>query len=374
VFSAVCANGDGQARWLAPRAVLHTLPARQTGQMRQIAETVSEWAASGGEVLVARVVSMEGLGGRRSGEAMAVSSDGKRAGSLLGGAADSAVDRLVGADVPVERVEVEIGDADAVAAGLACGGRAGVLVQRASLVPDAVWELLAARTPLALATVLEVPGGLADGAVATGDVSFVTATGAPAAAGVDSEWGAVGEMAREAGVSLIRRGRDDHRVVEHEGISVLVESFVPPTRLVVVGDGSLAAALATQCRMLGWECEIAPQLAGALEAINRLGPADALVVLSHDPDLDTPVLAAALGRPGYVGALGSRHTQSGRRDRLAALGHSADELARIHGPVGLDLGAKTPEETSMAICAEIVAWRSGRDASSLTLGSGPING
>jgi xanthine dehydrogenase accessory factor len=341
--------------------------------MRQIAETVSEWAASGGEVLVARVVSMEGLGGRRAGEAMAVSSDGRRTGSLLGGAADSAVDRLVGAGIAVERVEVEIGDADAIAAGLACGGSAGVLVQRTSAVPAEVWALLASRTPLALATVLEAPDGPPDRAVSVGDVSFVTAGGGAETAGSDG-WGAVGEMVREAGASLIGRGRDDHKIVEHEGVSVLVESFVPPTRLVVVGEGSLAAALATQCRVLGWECEIAPELAGALQAIDRLGPADALVVLTHDPELDTPVLAAGVGRRGYVGALGSRHTQSARRERLAALGNPAEQLARIHGPVGLDLGAKTPEETCLAICAEIVAWRSGRDAASLTLGSGPING
>jgi xanthine dehydrogenase accessory factor len=342
--------------------------------MRQIAETVGEWAGSGGEVLVARVVSMEGLGGRRAGEAMAVSSGGERTGSLLGGAADATVDRLVGTDIAVERFDVEIGDADAVAAGLACGGSAGVLVQRASLVPPAVWGLLAGRTPLALATVLEVPGSSADPAVATGEVSFVTASGGGAATMGIGEWGALGDVVREAAESLIRNRRDDSLVVEHEGVRVLVESFVPATRLVVVGEGSLAAALATQCRVLGWECEISPQLAGALEAVDRLGPADALVVLTHDHGLDTPVLSAALRRRGYVGALGSRHTQSGRRDRLAALGLTDDELRRIHGPVGLDLGAKTPEETSLAICAEIVAWRSGRDGSSLSLGSGPING
>jgi xanthine dehydrogenase accessory factor len=242
------------------------------------------------------------------------------------------------------------------------------------LVPAEVWGLLAGRTPLALATVLEVASGLPGAPVSMGDVSYFTATGAASETVLGGDWGAVGEAVREAGASLLRAGRDDRRVVEHEGISVLVESFIPPTRLIVVGEGSLAAALTAQCGILGWECKIAAELAGALDAISVIGPADAIVILSHDPAVDTPVLAAALARRAYVGALGSRHTQSARHDRLSALGHSALELAQIHGPVGLDLGAKTPEETSLAICAEIVAWRSGRDASSLSLGSGPING
>ena len=106
-----------------------------------------------------------------------------------------------------------------------------------------------------------------------------------------------------------------------------------------------------------------------------LRPSDALVVLSHDPAVDTPALAAALrsGEP-YVGALGSRHTQSARRQRLAAIGVPDAACDRIHGPVGLDLGARTPEEVALAVCAEILAHRSGRDAASLRAGTGPING
>lgn len=106
-----------------------------------------------------------------------------------------------------------------------------------------------------------------------------------------------------------------------------------------------------------------------------LGPADGLVVLSHDPLVAIPTLQAALtGEAGYVGALGSRTTQANRRTRLLAAGLDDAEIDRIHGPVGLDLGARTPEETAVAICAEMIAHRSGRTAASLTGGRGPING
>ena len=258
----------------------------------EVRDAVAGWTESGVAAVVARVVSMEGFGGRRAGEVLAVTADGSSAGALLGQAGAAAV---TGAASGVFRdgvqvlVDVILGDAEAVAQGLACGGVAKVLIERA--------------------------------------------TDAPA-------W-----------------------------------IFDPPTHVTVVGDVDLARAIAAQARLLGWTASVIASAAEAESAGLGLGPTDALVVLDHDPAVAIPSLAAALAHDhGYVGALGSRGTQANRRTRLGALGVDGAAIDRIHGPVGLDLGARTPEETALAVCAEIIAHRSGRTATSLKNTSGPING
>src|SRR5207244_4715904 len=140
---------------------------------------------------------------------------------------------------------------------------------------------------------------------------------------------------------------------------LVVAVVVPTTRLVVVGTGDRATALHGQAALLGWEASEVDDGAAAIDAIKSLGPADALIVLSHDPDVDTPALAAGLASGvGYLGALGSRHTQAGRRDRLVAQGVPADQLGRIRGPAGLDVGARTPAEIALRIGAEVLTLRS----------------
>src|SRR5207253_1552155 len=133
-------------------------------------------------------------------------------------------------------------------------------------------------------------------------------------------------------------------------------------------------ALSGQAGLLGWEPASVNDGQGAAAAIKDLGPADAVIVLSHDPEVDTPALAAGLvSEVGYLGGLGSRHTQAGRRERLLAQGRSAEQLGRIHGPAGLDIGARTPGEIALAIGAEILALRSGRAGGSLKERAAPIN-
>jgi xanthine dehydrogenase accessory factor len=126
-------------------------------------------------------------------------------------------------------------------------------------------------------------------------------------------------------------------------------------------------------RSLGWLVDVVDG-GDAIEAARRLGPADALVVTTHDPVLGPDVLGAALGsRAFFVGALGSRGTQARRAERLTEMGFGSDDLARVHGPVGLDLGARSPAETALSICAEVLAVRSGRAIASLRDRPGPIN-
>jgi xanthine dehydrogenase accessory factor len=174
---------------------------------------------------------------------------------------------------------------------------------------------------------------------------------------------------------LLAAGREATRTVEQGGTSVLVEAFVPVSRLLVVSEpGVIAAALAAQAGLLGWETTVSGDLDESLAAVGELSAGDAVVVLTHDHGIDCAVLAAAVAGDAYVGALGSRNTQRRRQESLAELGIGEELRARIHGPVGLDLGARVPPETALAICAEILAVRSGRDAASLSTGNGPING
>jgi xanthine dehydrogenase accessory factor len=143
--------------------------------------------------------------------------------------------------------------------------------------------------------------------------------------------------------------------------------------LVIVGSGDLVAALTAQGALLGWDARSTE--AGSLdELFDWAGATAALIVLSHDPHIDTPALATGLARGvPYVGALGSRATQSRRLERLAAAGVEPAALDRIHRPIGLDLGGRSAPEVALAIAAEVLACHCGRDARPLRDATGPIN-
>ena len=291
-------------------------------------------------VVLARAVRLQGFGSRRPNQAALFTPAGPVAGGLLGGVADERIATAAARTPACETVEVTIGDDPAVQAGLACGGSATVVVQDVRLVPSAWWEALLRREPAALITDL-----------ATGTSRVAT---------------------RDGTIERLERGRVGASIEAGE----LTEVWWPTPRLFVLGAADLAGALAKQAELLGWEATLdPPDPRDPADPADELGPADALVVLTHDHDAATPALAAALGgRTGFVGALGSRPTQAERRQRLAAAGVEPAAIERLHGPVGLDLGARSPEEQALAICAEIVAVRSGRVAGSLRDTVGPING
>lgn len=180
-----------------------------------------------------------------------------------------------------------------------------------------------------------------------------------------------------------------------EDVTVFIESFTPPPRLVIFGAVDFTAALVRAGKLLGYRVTVCDARAvfatvrrfpTADEVVNdwpdrylatiadRLGPRDAVCVLTHDAKFDVPAIVAALGtRVGYLGAMGSRRTHEQRVERLREAGVDDGGLARIMAPIGLDLGARTPEETAIAICAEIIACRSGRPAPFLRDGAGPIH-
>jgi xanthine dehydrogenase accessory factor len=179
-------------------------------------------------------------------------------------------------------------------------------------------------------------------------------------------------------------------------VRVFVESWAPPPEMWIFGAVDFTAALAKVAKVLGYRvtvCDAREVFATrrrfpmadevrvtwpgpVFEARGeRLGPRDAVCILTHDPKFDVPAVRGALAtRVGYIGVMGSRTTHEKRMERLAEVGVSAPgDLERLMSPIGIDIGARTPEETAISICAEIIARRTGRVTPSLRDGSGPIH-
>jgi xanthine dehydrogenase accessory factor len=178
-------------------------------------------------------------------------------------------------------------------------------------------------------------------------------------------------------------------------VEVFIESFAPPPRMIIFGAVDFTAALARAAKLLGYRVTVCDARAVfatpqrfpmADEVVNdwphrylvkvgeELGSRDAVCVLTHDHKFDVPAIIAALDTDaGYIGAMGSRRTHAERERRLRAEGVDDAGLERVMGPIGLDLGARTPEETAISICAEIIALRTGRTFGSLRDTDGPIH-
>jgi xanthine dehydrogenase accessory factor len=185
----------------------------------------------------------------------------------------------------------------------------------------------------------------------------------------------------------------DHPAIE--SVSVFVESWAPPPQMLIFGAVDFTAALAKVAKVLGYRVivcdareifatrrrfpmadEIVVSWPGPIfaERGDSLGPRDAVCILTHDPKFDVPAIAGALdSRVGYIGVMGSRKTHTRRLERLAEVGISGDDLERVLAPIGLDIGARSPEETAVSICAEIIALHTGRAAPSLRDGTGNIH-
>jgi xanthine dehydrogenase accessory factor len=180
-----------------------------------------------------------------------------------------------------------------------------------------------------------------------------------------------------------------------DAVAVFIESFAPPPRLLVFGAVDFTAALLRVAKVLGYHvtvCDAREVFATRrrfpladeivvdwphrlLERVGpTLGPTDAICVLTHDHKFDVPAIVAALDtNVGYLGAMGSRRTAAERRSLLVEAGVTEGELARVMAPIGLDIGARTPEETAVSICAEIIAVSTGRQATSLRDTNGPLH-
>jgi xanthine dehydrogenase accessory factor len=264
-----------------------------------------------------------------------------------------------------------------------------------SRVPDSIFDTwraaVDAHRPVALATVVEGPGTGAKLLVGEG----LDTLGSLGNDDLDRvvERDAIGEIA--AGTSGVRH-YGAHGEARESTVSVFIETFAPPPQMLVFGAVDFTAALVRIAKVMGYRVTVCdarevfatkkrfPQADEVvvdwphrhLAAVgDRLGPRDAVCVLTHDHKFDVPAILAALGTDvGYLGAMGSRRTCAERLQRLEAEGADMGAIrARLHAPIGLDLGGRTPEETAIAICAEIIAARTGRPTASLSATEGPIH-
>jgi xanthine dehydrogenase accessory factor len=312
----------------------------------EIALSVAACLAAGTRVDVAWAVQTHGFSSRDPAEALAITPGGGRVGSVLSGSLNEQLAELAGEGATGRLVDVRASDVDAMVAGLSCGGDARCLLVPAADLPTDLWERLGEREPLCLVTRLD-----GDRVVAT--VLFAAET--------------IDEAGADAS-RLFNRGVSDTAVAADTVVTV----WWPVPQLVIVGAGAIADALTAAAALLGWHTQATTDVKTATGLIAGLAVVDKVVVLSHDEELGAGALAAALdARPGYIGALGSRHTQQARADWLASRGIT--DLGRIYGPTGLDVGANTPAEIAVSVLAEALAVKAGASARSLRDRTGSIH-
>jgi xanthine dehydrogenase accessory factor len=298
----------------------------------EIALSVAACVRAGTRVDVGWVVDTDGLAGLAPAGALAITPGGGRVGSLVLGALDDTLAELAGRVSGGRLVDVHVGDLDALVAGLACGGRVRCLLVPAANLPAELWDRLGAREAVCLVSRL-------DGTDVVETTLYTAATIADAPAGAQESFG---------------RGTSGAVVSEEQVVTVLR----PVPRLVIVGAGAIAEALADFATRLGWRVESTTDAQTATGMIAGLAGLDNLVVISHDNELAGRSLAAALSTAvGYIGALGSRRTQQSRADWLAYRG--VTDLRRVHGPAGLEIGASTPPEIAISVLAEALAVSAG---------------
>ncbi|MCV7430443.1 XdhC family protein [Mycolicibacterium bacteremicum] len=374
--------------------------------MREVLDDLMATWRSGGTAGLATVVRTIRSAPRPAGAALAVAPDGSVAGSVSGGCVEGAVYELatevVAGGVP-ELQRYGITDDDAFAVGLTCGGILDVFVEPVSQQTfpqlSAVAEAIENHRPIAVATVIAHPDR-----TRVGRRIVIEPDGSDGSLGSARADAAVADDARGlllAGqTAVLSYGPDGERVDETDdrGMEVFVASYAPRPRMLIVGAIDFAAALARQADFLGYRvtvCDARPVFATAarfpaadevvvdwpdryLRAQSEADAIDgrtAICVLTHDPKFDVPALEVALRLPrvGYVGAMGSRRTHVDRMARLAEAGLGEMELGRLSSPIGLDLGARTPEETAVSIVAEIIARRWGGGGRPLAAVDGRIH-
>jgi xanthine dehydrogenase accessory factor len=365
--------------------------------VRDILDPITKWWDASETFGLATVVQTFSSAPREPGAAMAVSATGEVVGSVSGGCVEGAVYELA-AEVtatgqPVLR-RYGISDNDAFAVGLTCGGIIDIFVEPASQerfsALGEIAEAVRTDTPVAVATIIEGPGEIGSRRIIwEGDRSDGTlGAGDRLDQAVDDD--ARGMLAQ--GLTGVRRyGPDGER--RRDELAVFVQSFAPAPRMLVFGAIDFAAAVAKAGKFLGYRvtvCDARPVFATA----SRFPDADEVItdwphrylsgistdertvicVLTHDPKFDVPLLEVALRRPAaYIGAMGSRRTHEDRIARLREAGVSEAEISRLRSPIGLDLGARTPEETAVAIAAELIQLRWGGSGRPLTATSGRIH-
>nr|WP_202423275.1 XdhC/CoxI family protein [Nocardiopsis alba] len=358
--------------------------------------------ASGETFAVATVIDTYKSAPRAAGASMLVRSSGEVVGSVSGGCVEGAVYEealeVIRTGVPVRRT-YGVSDEDAFSVGLTCGGTLHLFVEPIGRGTyrglDAVLDSIEEHRPVAVATIVSDPSDA--GRVgrrrlvwpdsAEGDLGE---GGERLSAALDDD---VRGMLAQGITGLLHYGVDGQR--RGDELEVFVESFAPAPRMLVFGAIDFAAAVADLGTYLGYRvtvCDARPVFATARrfptaeevvvkwphvfldEIADEIDRRTVICVLTHDPKFDVPVLKRALGtEAGYIGAMGSRRTHDDRMERLREAGVSEEALARLHSPIGLDLGARTPEETAVSIVAEMVGSRWGGSGRELRETTGRIH-
>ena len=355
--------------------------------MKELLAELQRWQDEGEAIALATLVRVSGSAPRNPGARLAVTRSGRTLGSVSAGCVENEVVetawRVLDSNSP-ELASHGIGDPVGFETGLSCGGQIEVLVE--CFQDDEAWRALAAALEARRAAVLCV--GLEPAAVRGRRLV------------VDGERTA-GSVAADLDVAIVAQahalaGEDAASVVTLPGrdgdVTVFFEAMQPSPRLFIVGATHTAVSLCRMSKELGFRVtvidprsawataerfpeadEVIPDWPGATLEGAELDRDCFVLTLTHDPKIDLPALAQALASPAcYVGALGSRRTHAGRSAQLREQGFGDAELARIRGPVGLDLGSRSPEQTALAILAEMVAVRNHTDAQPLFAGTGAI--
>lgn len=321
--------------------------------MRELLPQLEDWLKDGERVAIATVVSTWGSAPRPAGSYMAISESGELAGSVSGGCVESAVvnaAKEVLKNQKPQRLNFNVADETAWNVGLSCGGKIDIFVQPANkTVLQELLPKIKADLPVAIKTVIAGPD--------LGAQSFAIAS----SNGANSHNSAV--ISAQPVINKTGDGEE------------FVNPIHPSPTLIMIGGVQIAEVLAKLAEEMHFRTVLIdprkvfasnerfshvdkvlnawPQ--NSLEEFN-LNSATAVTSLSHDPKIDDPALIAALNSPAfYVGALGSSRTQTARRERLSAAGISEEKLDRLHAPIGIEIGAETPEEIALAIMAQIIA-------------------
>jgi xanthine dehydrogenase accessory factor len=343
--------------------------------MRDILPDLDRWTTEQQPIAVATVVQTWGSSPRQPGAKMGIAPDNKISGSVSGGCIEGAVYE-VGMDVlnthKPQLLHFGVADETAWEVGLACGGSIDVFVE--TLGPElftAISSALHNEKPFAIATVVSGSESLLGQKVMIQDDGSTIG-------GVGGEFTAPALEAARAALANGQTGRQTVTVGD-QSVDLFVEAHWPPPTLVIVGGVHIAVALAALAKPLGYKTilidprtafgsdERFPHVDKLIKAWPDEGLAQveithstAIAMLTHDPKLDDPALLIALpSKAFYVGALGSNKTQTKRRERLQEAGLTEAQIGRLYGPIGIPLGARTPEEIALTIIAEVVAVKNG---------------
>ena len=363
--------------------------------MREVLDELIAARDRDGSVAMATVVRTWRSAPRPAGASMLVTQGGEAVGSVSGGCVEGALYDLGQETLAdgVARLETYgVSDDDAFAVGLSCGGILEIFVERvdAQTWPelDGIARSIAAGEPVAVATIVRGPHDIGRHLVVRAD-SVEGSLGTERLD--DTVRDDVRGMLAAGTTGFLQYGPEGERL--GDGLDIFVASYAPPADMFVFGAIDLSRALMRVGKLLGYRvtvCDARPVFATTKRfpeadevvvdwphrwlAQQEVTPRTVIAVLTHDPKFDVPALSVALRTPaGYIGAMGSRRTHEDRLNRLKEAGVTDDEIARLHSPIGLDLGARTPEETAISIAAEIVQHRWGGSGARLAQTAGPIH-